>query len=219
MITSVAGAAEKTSGTAVRTNADEAVKRTDSMLRAPKPASSPAPGSESSVVEISSEGARRAAQQQELQTRARDQSGPQVAPISTQPPKTVAAPVDQAVSAANEQMPAFASLAEESSTSEESAATSSSEAAGSASANSSQATASQARASTVKEFDDADTNQDYTVSVLERRAYDFLHPSLNGSSEQEQTAALDAQKEAQNTRAVDAELKAYTEIAKAGRLA
>ncbi|MCV2352091.1 hypothetical protein [Paucibacter sp. Y2R2-4] len=208
MITSVAGAAEKTSGTAVRTNAEDTVKRTDS-IRAAKPASSAAPESGSSVVEISSEGARRAAQQQAVQTRASEQADP----------SPIAAPVDQVFSPANEQAPSTTSAANESTrASLASAATDSS----APSSTSSSATSTKQAASTVKEFDDADTNQDYTVSVLERRAYDFLHPSLNGSSEQDQTASLaslEGQKEAQNSRAIDAELKAYTEIAKAGRVA
>ncbi|MFY7865920.1 hypothetical protein [Roseateles sp.] len=67
--------------------------------------------------------------------------------------------------------------------------------------------------STVKQFDDADTNQDYTVSVLEQRAYDFLHPTLKSLAEAEQ----EGNQPAQISRAVDAELKAYAEIAKAGR--
>lgn len=203
MITSVAGAAEKTSGTAVRINADDAVKRTDST-RAPRPAVSPSPESAgSSVVEISSEGARRAAQQQQLQSQERVRT----------------APADPIVSKANEQTPALATATATATATQESSSNEASVAAETSSTGSSNATSKQETTSTVKEFDDADTNQDYTVSVLERRAYDFLHPSLNGSSEPDQAAALEAQKEAQSTRAVDAELKAYTEIAKAGRLA
>lgn len=210
MITSVAGAAEKTSGAAVRTNAEDTVKRTDS-IRAAKPASSAAPESGSSVVEISSEGARRAAQQQAVQTRVSEQADP----------SPIAAPVDQVFSPANEQAPSTASAANESTRASLASAATDSSAASSTSTSSS-ATSTKQAASTVKEFDDADTNQDYTVSVLERRAYDFLHPSLNGSSEQDQTASLaslEGQKEAQSSRAIDAELKAYTEIAKAGRVA
>lgn len=217
MITSVAGAAEKTSGTAVRTNADDSVKRADS-IRAPKPALSPAPESESSVVEISSEGARRAAQQQAVQTQPRDQAAPPVTSNSKSNVAPIAAPVDQTFNPANEQAPSGTSAAGESSSPSLEAVATSSRGAGSSSA-----TSTQKAASTVKEFDDADTNQDYTVSVLERRAYDFLHPSLNGSSDQDQSVLLassnEAPKEAQNSRAVDAELKAYTEIAKAGRVA
>ncbi len=58
------------------------------------------------------------------------------------------------------------------------------------------------------EFDEADANQDGTVNVLERRAFDFMHPSLE---------RYPGSKDEQTPRAIAAELKAYEEVARSGR--
>ncbi|MEJ6007952.1 hypothetical protein WG899_20570 [Paucibacter sp. AS339] len=184
MITSVTGTAEKNSGQIARTSSDEALKRTESVRPAKAPVKSE-PKPESAVVEISSEGARRAQQQSQVQNQ-------KVAPAETD------AKAQGSVEAQRSDHGPEASAAK-SSAAQQGAAT----------------TVQQDQASTVKEFDDADTNQDHTVSVLERRAYDFMHPTLKMAGDVESESGQQAQP--QPSRAVDAELKAYAEIAKAGR--
>lgn len=58
------------------------------------------------------------------------------------------------------------------------------------------------------EFDEADANQDGTVNVLERRAFDFMHPTLA------RYPRSDDDTPAQKT--VAAELKAYEAVARSG---
>lgn len=58
------------------------------------------------------------------------------------------------------------------------------------------------------EFDEADANQDGTVNVLERRAFDFMHPTL---------ARYPGSADEQTPRTVAAELKAYEAVARSGR--
>jgi hypothetical protein len=65
-------------------------------------------------------------------------------------------------------------------------------------------------ASDASEFDEADANQDGTVNVLERRAYDFMHPTLA-----RYPGSADEKASAQKT--VAAELKAYEAVARSGR--
>jgi hypothetical protein len=64
-------------------------------------------------------------------------------------------------------------------------------------------------ASTVSEFDEADANQDGTVNVLERRAFDFMHPTLARYPR--------ADDETPPQKTVAAELKAYEAVARSGR--
>ena len=199
MITSLSGSADKPAAAALRLSAEELAKRQE-VTRVAKPAASVPSDATSSVVEISSEAARRAAQppqspvQLPQQARQAQASSPQ-AEVTSSPALLLNEAQEPPVAALSLPADALADTAQR--TDESLAAT------------------AQESISTVKEFDDADTNQDHTVSVLERRAYDFLHPSSNRSSEPDPSATL----EAQNSRVIDAELKAYTEIAKAGRLA
>lgn len=64
-------------------------------------------------------------------------------------------------------------------------------------------------ASDTSEFDEADANQDGTVNVLEQRAYDFMHPTLERyPGEPDETPAQ---------KTVATELKAYEAVARSGR--
>lgn len=85
----------------------------------------------------------------------------------------------------------------------------SSQGASMAAAASAPATYKQAEASAISEFDEADANQDGTVNVLERRAFDFMHPTLA------RYPRSDDETPAQKT--VAAELKAYEAVARSGR--
>jgi len=197
MMNSVTGAAERALGSAARSNGDEAPRRVDSV-RVSRPSTPLERKPESAVVEISSEGARRAEEQREAR-----------------PPSSV----PRAASASAEVQTSGVAVDQGSLTlSPQSAPETQSQAADALAPVVQQGDASTVAVqedplSTVKQFDDADTNQDYTVSVLEQRAYDFLHPTLKSLAEAEQ----EGNQPAQVSRAVDAELKAYAEIAKAGR--
>ncbi|MDC8771328.1 hypothetical protein [Roseateles albus] len=68
--------------------------------------------------------------------------------------------------------------------------------------------AKQGATSETDQFDEADANQDGTVNVLERRAYDFMHPTL---------ARYPGSADEQTPRTVAAELKAYEAVARSGR--
>lgn len=67
----------------------------------------------------------------------------------------------------------------------------------------------QAAASAVSEFDEADANQDGTVNVLERRAFDFMHPTLARYPHSDEETPVQ--------KTVAAELKAYEAVARSGR--
>lgn len=166
--------------------------REDALTRrdASKPAkmSLESADTESAVVEISSEGARRAqAREQGLAA-----SAPQ-APISSGQ--------QGAGSAANSSPGLAQTLPAVSPEAGEALRQASSMAAPAGPAES-------AELSESAQFDEADANQDGTVNVLEKRAFDFLHPSLERYPGDEEDLLQPT---------IAAELKAYETVARSGR--
>ncbi|MCV2370911.1 hypothetical protein [Roseateles oligotrophus] len=68
--------------------------------------------------------------------------------------------------------------------------------------------AREAQVGAASEFDEADANQDGTVNVLEKRAFDFMHPTL---------ARYPGANDEPSQRTIAAELKAYEAVARSGR--
>ncbi|PND36298.1 hypothetical protein C1O66_21580 [Paucibacter aquatile] len=62
------------------------------------------------------------------------------------------------------------------------------------------------------QFEDADTNQDGTIDVMERKIYDFSYPTLDGKASSAAESSLEASRR-QNL----AELRAYEAVARSGR--
>jgi hypothetical protein len=162
MINAVSGAAEKVPAP-TRLTGEETLKRRDE----PQPSAVAAAETNSVVVEISREGARRAQAKAAAPT------------VPAQPSQEAA------------QQPASATMQQ---------VTAAAEQAG--------VRASQDGTAEASEFDEADANQDGTVNVLERRAFDFMHPTL---------ARYPGSADEQTPRTVAAELKAYEAVARSGR--
>jgi hypothetical protein len=179
MINAVSGAAEKIPAPN-RLSGEESLKRRELA----QPAMVAVAEQDSAVVEISSEGARRS------QARAQTPSEPveQVQAL----PNAANVGVTATNSAKEKELNPAATSASNLSVLAEQAI----------------APAQQANKSETTEFDEADANQDGTVNVLERRAFDFMHPTLKrypGSTDE------------QTPRTVAAELKAYEAVARSGR--
>jgi len=70
------------------------------------------------------------------------------------------------------------------------------------------------------QYEDADTNKDGAIDVMERSIYDFSYPTLDGSSRKPAEAApgrpLEGAEESVRRPAVAAELRAYAEVARGG---
>lgn len=62
------------------------------------------------------------------------------------------------------------------------------------------------------QFEDADANQDGTIDVMERKIYDFSYPTLDGKASSAAESSLEASRR-QNL----AELRAYEAVARSGR--
>ncbi|MCV2353909.1 hypothetical protein LNV09_06980 [Paucibacter sp. B2R-40] len=181
MINAVSGAAEKIPAP-TRPSGEESLKRRD----APQPSAIAVADKDSVVVEISSEGARRA----QSKVQPQDGSAPQSQNAAN------------AANAANAEKTAGTSTPV---TQQATAAPTQQVAAGAEQAS---ALAKQGSANLANEFDEADANQDGTVNVLERRAFDFMHPTL---------ARYPGSADEQSSRTVAAELKAYEAVARSGR--
>lgn len=69
-------------------------------------------------------------------------------------------------------------------------------------------------------YEDADTNKDGAIDVMERSIYDFSYPTLDGSSRKTEDAAprraLEGAEDGVRRPAVAAELRAYAEVARSG---
>lgn len=154
--------------------------RDDALLRreAPKPAkiALEITESESAVVEISSEGSRRA---QEKEREQRLTASAQQATISSERQAAVFAPgLDTGLEQTRSPAPSEAGLVNQDEVAEP------------------------------LQFDEADANQDGTVNVLEKRAFDFLHPTLERYPGDEEDLLQPA---------IVAELRAYETVARGGR--
>ncbi|MDC8786020.1 hypothetical protein [Roseateles koreensis] len=171
MIASISNVTDSVAASSVRPAVDESIRRRDTA-----PATAPsAEGNNSAVVEISSEGARRAAQA------IKAQSAGATATDSSDAASASAASSGQAIQV--------------------SAATASAASATTATNNTSSTGGS-------KQYQDADTNHDGVVSVLEARAYDFKHPSI---------PAPDFGGAPAKGRSANAEVKVYEALARAGQ--
>lgn len=155
---------------------------------------------ESAVVEISSEGARRA---QSAPVRPEPAPGP-LPPSSGGADPTGRKP--RAVEASTDRNDAPISLPPEAPRPAAQAATRSAPAVQS----SDSAPTDQGLSSS--QFEDADANQDGTVDVMERKIYDFAYPTLDGKK------AASAESSAEAVRRQNlAELRAYEAVARSGR--
>ncbi len=185
MITALTGAAEKIPAP-TRPSHEETLTRRE----APKPASFAfdANESESAVVEISREGARRAQAKEQEQK--------------------IASPAQQAALSASSKSGAASASASSAAVPVSAGAQVSAELTAADSASSATSPTTQVDQGDANQFDEADANQDGTVNVLEKRAFDFMHPTLE---------RYPGANEDPSQRTIAAELKAYEAVARSGR--
>lgn len=191
MITALTGAAEKIPAPS-RPSGEEALKRRET----PKPVNLLPAETDSAVVEISREGARRAQIREQEQPALAQQASDSINKPGSDAVLAAAAAASKPADAQSKQEAGAESVADAEATQPQAALK--------------QATAGDAPSelSILNEFDEADANQDGTVNVLEKRAFDFMHPTL---------ARYPGDPEDSAQRTVAAELKAYEAVARSGR--